>query len=253
MQRAKAHQARRARSESFSERADRDEERLYRSAAKELWTSPLVDIAVNACPAVFEQTIWSHLPAGQPESWRERATAANTLASMAVRNTRVTARQIRSGYGAEAHAGMRRMQEIAGRAARVARDESGQYAAEWLAGRGHSKKPRKAFGGDRENDRAWELMSGMSHANFREFVGFTAELEANGMLVNQVGPSRHVFLDSANLYLLARHLVVVVASLHKVFSHIDDSVWLAEVQAIVDAEPRLIAQNEEWKAQGAKR
>lgn len=120
-----------------SERLDRDEGRLYDTASAALWASPLVDITLDAAVPIFAETTWTGVPDGRPTSWAERATEATTLAAMATRTARVTSRQIRSGYGPEAQAGIRRMQEISGHAQSVAHDESGQYAAGWIKGRKH--------------------------------------------------------------------------------------------------------------------
>lgn len=223
---------------TFSERLDRDEDRLYDTASADLWASPLVDMALDAALAIFAETTWAGVPDGHPASWAERATAATTLATMATRSTRVTARQIRSGYGPEAQAGMRRMQEIAGHARRVANDESGQYAAGWIKGGKHVPKPRRAYGSS-QDQRGWTLSSGMTHANFREFAGFTAKLQDDNTLINHLGPQRNVFLDNANLFLLARLHVTVIAGLLKVFPDVDSAAYLIAMQSIGDAEQRL--------------
>lgn len=223
---------------SFSQRLDRDESRLYETAAADLWASPLVDITVDAALPILTEATWTGVPRGRPASWAERATAATTLATMATRTTRTTARQIRSGYSPEAQAGMRRMQEVSGHAQAVANDESGQYAAGWIKGGKHTPSPRRVYG-TADDQLGWTLSSGMTHANFREFAGFTAKLKDGNTLVNHLGPQRNQFLDNANLFLLARLHVTAIAGVLKVFPDIDPAQWLLAMQPVADAEKRL--------------
>ncbi len=64
------------------------------------------------------------------------------LAAMALRATRTVALTVRAGYSAEALGGLRRLLEAAGHAQRVAEDASGQYAENWINGRGKAAKAR---------------------------------------------------------------------------------------------------------------
>lgn len=79
----------------------------------------------------------------------------------------------------------------------------------------------------------------MTHTNFREFAGFTAKLRDDKTLVHHLGPQRNVFLDNANLFLLARLHATAIAGLLKVFPDVDSAAWLVAMQTIADAEQRL--------------
>ena len=136
------------------ERYDADERRLLDSAASELWTDALLNAIVDVAPRIYEGASWAGgSPVDAPPRWAERSTAVLALASMALRTIRTLAMTVRSGYAPEALGDLRRLIEAAGHAQRVAEDTSGQYAENWLHGRGKAGKARAAFGSDRRTIR----------------------------------------------------------------------------------------------------
>jgi hypothetical protein len=159
---------------------------------------------------------------------------------MALRASRTTALVIRAGYATEGFAAIRRLFELAGHAQRVAEDASGQYAENWLQGRGRASKPRVAFG-DPEDDPMWKLMSGQAHAEFHIYAHLSTTLD-EGRLVHSVGPHRDAFWDSIWIWLTTRQLTRVLAGLLKVHPHIDQSEFLAVAGRIVAAEKRIEAE-----------
>ncbi len=92
-----------------------------------------------------------------------RAHALLYIGVSTVRTTRAVMATIRSGYEPEALPMMRKLAELRGRAQRVRGDHSGQYAREWLDGRG--PKPQRALVDPPEG--MWEALSHMSHADAR--------------------------------------------------------------------------------------
>lgn len=199
-------------SESMHERYDRDERGLVLSAGHELWTDGLVDMAVDVSSPIFEAAQWRGIPEGKPALWVERATATNALSAIALRATRTVSLTIRAGYAPEALAGMRRLIEASGHAARVADDVSGgQYALNWLAGRGKSSKHRVAFGSERTDEPTWDLMSGQSHAVFAAYARFSARMGDDQVLIHSVGPHRDPFWDSIWMWVTARQFMGALA------------------------------------------
>jgi len=162
--------------ESLHERYDRDERRLLDTAATELPTDNLLDAVIDVASPVIGASAWDDLPADAPPRTTERYTAAGALTAMALRAARTTALTVRAGYAAEALADVRRLFEIAGHAQRVAEDPSGQYAANWLGGRGRSSRPRVVFG-EPDSDPMWKLMSGQAHAQFDVYAGMSAKFD----------------------------------------------------------------------------
>jgi len=189
---------------------------------------------------------WDGLPADAPPGTSERYTAALTLAAMALRASRSTALVIRAGYAAEGLAGVRRLFEAAGHAQRVADDPSGQYADNWLRGRGNADKSRTAFG-QQENDPLWKLMSGQAHATFGVYAHLSATFDGR-RLVHSVGPRREAFWDSIWLWLVARQLARVLAALLTVHPHIDTADFLDVGTRLIAAEKRIEAELAERQA-----
>ena len=226
--------------ESLHERYDRDERRLLDTAATELPTDNLLDAVIDVASPVIGASAWDDLPADAPPRTTERYTAAGALTAMALRAARTTALTVRAGYAAEALADVRRLFEIAGHAQRVAEDPSGQYAANWLGGRGRSSRPRVAFG-EPDSDPMWKLMSGQAHAQFDVYAGMSAKFD-EGRLVHQVGPQRDPLWDSIWLWYAARQLVRVLAGLLKVHPHIDQTDFLAVAERVVAAEEALVTE-----------
>lgn len=222
---------------------DRDERQLLDTAADELWTDHLLDAMVDVSAPILEASAWDGLPDDAPPRTAERLTAAAALASMALRTTRVTAMTVRAGYAAEALGSLRRLFEITGHARRVVDDASGQYAENWLRGRGKADRPRVAFGAS-EDEATWKLMSGQAHAEFAAYANHSAALEGR-RIVHYVGPRRDAFWDSIWLWVVARQLTSALAGLLKVHDHIDQADFLAAATALVNAEARIENELEE--------
>lgn len=224
--------------ESLHERYDRDERRLLDAAAREIPTDNLLDEVIDVASPVIAASAWDGLPDDAPPRTSERWTAASALTAMALRAARTTALTVRAGYAAEALADVRRLFEIAGHAQHVAEDKSGEYAANWLAGRGRSGRARSAFG-ESDSHPMWKLMSGQAHAQFDAYAGFSAGFD-EGRLVHQVGPRRDPLWDSIWVWYAARQLVRVLAALLQIHTHIDQKDFLAVAERVVAAEEKLI-------------
>lgn len=226
--------------ESLHERYDRDERRLLDAAAAEISTDGLLDAVIDVASPVIAASAWDGLPADAPPRTSERFTAAGALTAMALRAARTTALTVRAGYAGEALADIRRLFEIAGHAQRVAEDKSGEYAANWLAGRGRSRRSRSAFG-DPDSHHLWKLMSGQAHARFDAYADMFATLD-EGRLVHQIAPRRDPLWDSIWLWYAARQLVRVLAALLKLHAHIDQKDFLAVAKRVAAAEESLITE-----------
>lgn len=238
--------------ESMHQRYDRDESQLLAAASDELWASSLFDAVVDVAAPILDASAWDGVPAGSPPRTAERYTAASALAAMALRTSRTIVLTVRAGYGVDALAGMRRLFETAGHAQRVAEDSSGQYAENWVGGRGQADKPRTAFG-DPEQDPLWELMSGQAHAQFGVHAHLSAKL-AGRRLVHSVGPQRNAFWDNGLVWLTARQLSRVLACLLKIHAEIDQTDFLSTAQRLMETENKLaIELTENADASGGQR
>ena len=92
---------------------------------RKLWTSPLLDLAVDAAAPILDAASWRGVPDDSPPRWSERSTAILALGAIALRGTRTVALTVRAGYSAEALSDLRRLNEAAGHAREVALDVSG--------------------------------------------------------------------------------------------------------------------------------
>ncbi len=222
--------------EPMHQRYDKSERRLIASAAEELWTDALLDGIVDAAADVLDGASWRGTPDGAPPRWVERHAATLALGAMALRAARTTALTIRAGYGAEALADLRRLIEMAGHAQAVANDASGQYAENWVQGRGKAASPRIAFGPESADRPVWELMSAQAHAHYASYMNHSGMVDEDGRLIHGVGPRRDPVMDSLWLWLSARQFARVLAAVLKVHPDIDSARFLAAAQAISDAE-----------------
>jgi hypothetical protein len=226
-------------SESMHARYDRDERQLVATAADDLWSDELLDAIVDVASPIMAASAWHGLPDGAAPGTTERY-AVSSLMAVGLRGARSAALLIRAGYAAEGLAAVRRLFEAAGHAQRVAEDESGQYAENWLTAQGKAAKPRAAFGA-REDASMWNLMSGQAHAGFGVYAHLSATLD-EGRLIHQVGPHRDAFWDSMWIWLVARQLSRVLAAVLKVHPHIDQSDFLLLAERLVLAEQRIEAE-----------
>ncbi len=225
-------------STALHERYDGDEQRLIESAADELWTNELIDLVVDSASPILNGAQWDGVPSDAPQRWAERSTAILALAAMALRSTRAAALMVRAGYGPEAWPYVRRLREAAGHAQRVAADESGQYAENWLHHRGKATSPRIAFGSDSEDDVLWKLMSGHAHAAFPAYANAVVTLDGRRLL-HRVGPSRDLAWDNITLWLSARTFTQTLAGVLTIHPEIDQRDFLRMGEVVVRGEDRL--------------
>jgi len=228
--------------ESMHQRYDRDERRMVATASEELWTDGLVDALVDEAAPILEGAEWYGAPEEAPPRWSARSTAILSLAALALRASRAVALVVRAGYAPEAHAPYRRLQEAAGHASKVAFDASGQYAENWIHGRGQAGKPRAAFSAASEDDPLWGLMSGQAHASFEHYAGLSATLSEDGRLIHFLGPRRDPIWDNVFLWLVAHRLRTVLEAVLKIHSHVDQGSFLTAAQQVENAHDRLGAE-----------
>lgn len=198
--------------EDLHRRYDRDERRLLDTAAAELWAGELFDRAVDVAEEALGALRWNGRPVSAPASWEHRSTAMLALGATALRAARSAALQVRAGYGPEGFATLRRVVEAAGHAVKIAADDTGQYAYNWLTRRGAASSPRRAFGSEREQQDLWTGMSGLVHVNFADFTNMVSELDAEGRLLHHVSPSRATTWDNAMLWYAGYQLGRVLAA-----------------------------------------
>jgi hypothetical protein len=150
---------------------------------------------------------------GPPASyWRQKALLY--LGVLAVRTTRAAMAVLAAGYEAESMTYKRALMEVHSRVRRVARDESGEYARQWLQGR--TGKPAKAVGGFSPDD-FWEMLSHSSHADHRAVENFLAISQPDGSTKLVTTPERRVEVSNATLAVFAgetRDVASVVAAEH---------------------------------------
>lgn len=235
--------------DSLHERYDLDERQLVATASGELWSDALLDAVVDAAAPLLDGASWREVPDGAPSRWSQRSTAMLALAAMALRATRTVALTVRAGYAAEALGGLRRLFEAAGHAQRVAEDASGQYAKNWIYGRGKPARARVAFG-PVESEPFWRFMSGESHAEFATHVNLSAAFDEERGLIHTIGPNRDPFSDSIWLWVAARHLARVLACLLKVHPQLDATDFLTAMTPIHAAEERVNAEIAERERRG---
>lgn len=234
-------------------RYDRDERRLLDTAQQELWTSPLLDAVIDVAPDVLGALTWQRVPDEASPGWASRSTAMLGLAAMGLRATRIVALAVRSGYGPEGFGNLRRVLEAAGHSVNVANDESGQYAANWLAQRGRAGRPRTAFDNTPEQDAIWRLMSGLVHATFADFTNLSADIDADGRLIHRVGPQRAITVDNAALWLAGRQLGRILAAVLRLRPEAPQSAFLQAVSPLIAGEDRLASELADLASQRQQR
>jgi hypothetical protein len=113
----------------------------------------------------------------------------------------------------------------------VALDASGQYAENWLNGRGKAGSARSAFtSGSADEGVLWKLMSGRAHAEFRTYANVTASLGEDRRLIHQIAPTRDLVWDNVALWLCARQLMTVLGGVLTVHPHLDQADYLAAAE-----------------------
>lgn len=240
-------------SDSLHDKYDRDERRLLDSAKTDLWADSLFDGIVDVAEEVFGSLDWKGVPAGAPAAWSNRSTAMLALGATGLRACRAAALQVRAGYGAEGFATLRRLVEAAGHAVNVAADDTGQYAANWLARRGDASSPRKAFGNEPEQQDMWKSMSGLVHVNFANFTNMASEFDDGGRLLHRVHPHRETTWDNAMLWYAGRQLARLLAAGLMLRPEASQERFLEAAGALAATEDRLAVELEALGAERSRR
>jgi hypothetical protein len=119
------------------------------------------------------------------------------MAIIALRAMRAAMQALRSGYEDQAVGYQRLIDELHNRAKKVLEDSSGEYARQWLLGRGLGKGAKLA-GRD-----FWDLLSGPVHANARAIFDWLAVSEPDGTTKVVIGPERRAPVANAALTYMA--------------------------------------------------
>ncbi len=149
---------------------------LWRQAEEDL---PMLSVADAATHVLFwaisrspvEATDDDPIPAAYV-----RAHALFYIGISTVRAARTVMATVRAGYEPEALPTMRKLAELRGRAQRVRKDHSGQYAREWLDGRGPG--PQRALVDPPKG--MWEGLSHFAHADARGVETFLVNPDLTG-------------------------------------------------------------------------
>ena len=220
-------------------RYDEDEQRLRETASEELWTSDLLDMTVDVSAPILRAAQWQKVPEYAPQLWHERSVAILALGAIGLRQARAIAVTVRSGWSPEAHGPYRRLQEAAGHAQGVARDSSGQYAENWIRGKGRAASPQIAFGGGSGGDPLWGLMSNQAHANFEHYINLSRAWDDEKGFLHRLIPERDLKWDNIFLWMTGRRLMQIFAASLTVHEHIDQTDFLAVGRHVEDGEIRL--------------
>ena len=119
------------------------------------------------------------------------------MAIIALRALRAAMQALRSGYEDQSVGYQRLIDELHNRAQKVRDDDSGDYARQWLDGRGLGKGAKLA-GQD-----FWEFLSGPVHANARAALDWIAISQPDGSAKIVIGPERRPEVSNAALTYMA--------------------------------------------------
>jgi hypothetical protein len=172
------------------------EEKLRLSAEADLPTLVLAD-SVSRLLAEIIQDISIDASEKDQGSKALRIHALWFMAIIALRALRAAMQALRTGYEDQAVGYQRLIDELHNRAQQLVKDESGDYARQWLKGRGLGKGARLA-GQD-----FWEFMSGPVHANARAVLDWIAISQADGSTQIVVGPERRSEVANPALVFMA--------------------------------------------------
>jgi hypothetical protein len=209
------------------------EEALRQTAEEELPALALAD-EVSELLAEVIQSITIDASEQDPDAKAQRTHALWFMAIIALRALRATMQALRTGYEDQAIGYQRLIDELHNRSQKLAEDESGEYARQWLQGRGLGKGAKLA-GQD-----FWEFMSGPVHANARAVLDWIAISQEDGSTQIVVGPERRpdvanpalVFMasegrDIANLLAIEngspRDIAILDAHIHEA-----SAIWIPE-------------------------
>jgi hypothetical protein len=221
---------------SESWRLTEKEREMRDNAASELPTLQLVD---EACRTLAE--VIAHTPVAAGKTDRTPADfqhhALWFMGVITFRAVRAAIQAIGAGYEDQAVGYQRLIDETHNRAQKVARDQSGEYARNWLDG-----KPAGS-GAKLAGQEFWEFLSGPVHSNVRAVLDWLAISGADGNTKVVLGPERRpevsnpmlVYIagearDIANLLALSRGLTLNL-------SELDDKISSAYAEYLPDAPP----------------
>lgn len=236
--------------ETFSERAARDERMLLESAVDEVVEVALLDRAADELFRVAGEAKMCSSPPGSPDGWGASSNGVLAAAAMALRTGRAIGLVVRSGYGVESAGLVRRLGEVAQHAAGCAQDPTGQYARNWGEGAGTAGKPSKAYmrgvtapEGIRDK---WGFLSQMEHANLRPYLNFMCAQDERGEVVHPVVPARHEAADALVLSSAAWDLARTAAAVCKTHPTLDDGPTLRLAEELVRRLPVSEARIDAW-------
>jgi hypothetical protein len=172
------------------------EESLRLTAEADL---PMLALAENVSRLLAEviQGISVDATEEDPKPKALRVHALWFMAIIAFRALRAAMQALRSGYEDQAVGYQRLVDELHNRAQRLVKDESGEYARQWLEGRGLGKGAKLA-GQD-----FWEFLSGPVHANARAVLDWIAVSHEDGSTQIVVGPERRPEVANPALVFMA--------------------------------------------------
>lgn len=165
-------------------RIERRERELRESAPTDLPALALAEDATQVLIDAIGKVSIDPSTDREPSGDELRLQALWFMAIIGARALRAAMAVIAVGYEDQAVGFQRLLDELHNRAQRVRKDESGEYAKEWLAGRSLDKGAKLA-GQD-----FWEFMSGPVHANVRAVLDWLAISKEDGSAAVVVGPER---------------------------------------------------------------
>lgn len=119
------------------------------------------------------------------------------MAILALRALRAAVQVLRSGYEDQSLGYQRLIDELHNRVQKVRKDTSGDYARQWLEGRGRVKGAKLA------GQEFWEAMSGPVHAEVRAVLDWIAVTQPDGSAKVVIGPERRSKVANAALSYMA--------------------------------------------------
>lgn len=185
----------------MTERRDVDEveEDLRQRASEDLPALGLAGKAGDRLASIIGRTPVP--PAAPNQSARERQHHAIwMIAIQAFRALRVAMNTIAIGYDDQAVGKVRLIFEAHARAERVLKDQSGEYAREWLEGRTGGSGARLV------GQEFWETLSGPPHVTVRGTLDWTAISNEDGTTEIVLGPERRSDLSNSSLVSLAANV-----------------------------------------------
>jgi hypothetical protein len=208
----------------FSRETRRAASRLRASAAREIPGLSLLESALNEIMIAYRETRDSSPPHDAQSDWRRQAITVDLAGLMAVRCGQAIALLVRSGLSVEASGLVRRLGEVAQRAAGVADEQSGgDYARSWRASEG---KPSKAYVRGVDDvlgaRKKWAHLSNFDHADLGPFLEVLATPTETGGVGFPAAPARHLAFDASHTAGAALDLTRVALAIRAVY-HADPS------------------------------